>query len=148
MYKLRFDVFLSPSWFEADEELVFTHLKRHSEARSSSKGVLHLGCGTSTWCELLEDSFPNGRVTHVDVSEVAVNEVKTRLPDVRVECADARSIPFEAGEFDMIVDKGEHYKFIKPGWLEQPLQHYSRLPRMYPLRYSSYTHVRFFFDDS
>mmetsp|Transcript_41228 Transcript_41228/g.81092 ORF Transcript_41228/g.81092 Transcript_41228/m.81092 type:complete len:247 (+) Transcript_41228:59-799(+) len=117
-------------WFEADQELVFEHLTRASSTNPSSN-ILHLGCGTSTWCELLEDAFPSSRVTHLDVSELAVQTVKKRLPGKAiVVCADARSLPFPDAELDLVVDKGAIDVFLVSGMKEDASRVLSEVARV------------------
>jgi ubiquinone/menaquinone biosynthesis C-methylase UbiE len=59
---------------------------------------------------LLEDAFPGGAVTHLDISNEAVCAVRARLaqrlppPSARaVVCGDARALPFPADSFDLVV---------------------------------------------
>jgi ubiquinone/menaquinone biosynthesis C-methylase UbiE len=68
------------------------------------------GCGTSAWCELLEDAFPDGVVTHLDYSSAAVDAVRKRLAQrpssstpQSILVGDARALPFPNGSFDTVV---------------------------------------------
>ena len=110
-------------WFEASDDDVHAHLAALL-AHVLGARVLHLGCGTSSWCERLEGGFgPTARhparVVHLDASLEAVRAVASRLPAAaragRVLCADARELPFDAGSFDLVVDKGALDVFLACG---------------------------------
>lgn len=63
------------------------------------------GCGTSAWCELLEQRF-TGRVTHFDASLKALEALEKRMPGKQLICGDLTSLPFKHRSFDCVVDKG------------------------------------------
>ena len=98
--KSRFD------WFDLEEDVA---LGKIAAAANSPKHILHLGCGTSSWCERLHNAFPEAWVTHLDASPEAVEVIRARL--VREELGlvvlgDARSLPFHDESFDCIIEKG------------------------------------------
>eukprot|EP00928_Gymnodinium_smaydae_P032719 TRINITY_DN23626_c0_g1_i2.p1 TRINITY_DN23626_c0_g1~~TRINITY_DN23626_c0_g1_i2.p1 ORF type:complete len:245 (+),score=62.74 TRINITY_DN23626_c0_g1_i2:85-819(+) len=66
--------------------------------------VLHAGCGTSSWPE--DMAIDNLDVVHLDHSAALVEELRRRHPGLRFEVADARALPFAAGSFDVVVEKG------------------------------------------
>ena len=85
--------------------------------------VLHLGCGTSTWCEKIDDTFLDHEIIHADNSAAAVQSVSARLNSRGVAenkrslvvCADALDMPFEADYFDLVIDKGTIDVFFASG---------------------------------
>ena len=88
-------------WFEPDVELTFRLMQQRLAASGTPpdrQRILHLGCGTSAWCELLEEAFPFAEeIVHLDASVAAVAAVRDRLPDhstSRLIVADARDLPF------------------------------------------------------
>lgn len=73
--------------------------------------VLHLGCGTSTLCETLEDL--NANVVHLDRNPQALRIVEERIPHkIQTLEADCRRPPFDDSSFDAIVDKGTLDVFV------------------------------------
>ena len=82
-----------------DTREVVTRLLGHGSGR-----LLDVGCGTGVYAE----SFTQlgWSVTGVDVSEDMLQFARERKVDV--VCADARSLPFDAGSFDAAVSLWTH----------------------------------------
>lgn len=80
--------------FEKDEILkMFRDLK--------GKKVLDLGCGTGRLIRDIRNY--GGTVIAVDISEEMLKIVEKKYPDVEMVCADAKNLPFNEGEFDVVV---------------------------------------------
>ena len=117
-------------WFEADEDVVFAELRTREPPY---RRVLHLGCGTSAWCDRLEpgpgmrggygSGLPGADVVHLDASPVAVAALAARLPRAQAEgrlvLADARDLGgchfLESESFDLVLDKGAIDCFLAAG---------------------------------
>jgi SAM-dependent methyltransferase len=72
------------------------------------RNVLDLGTGTGKAAYLVAERFPEAQVAGVDLSPRMVEEARRRLPEelsgrVRFEVADASSLPFPDGSFDLVV---------------------------------------------
>ncbi len=65
--------------------------------------VLDVGCGNgqSLLIPLALGTQPE-RLVGIDLLPERVEAAKRRLPGVRIECADASKLPFEAGAFDVV----------------------------------------------
>lgn len=80
--------------FEKDEILkMFQDLK--------GKKVLDLGCGTGRLIRDIRNY--GGTVVAADISEEMLKIVEKKYPDVEMVCADAKNLPFNEGEFDVVV---------------------------------------------
>ena len=71
-------------WFEPDVDLCFRLIAQGLASTATppaEQRILHLGCGTSAWCELLEEAFPEAaEVVHLDAASAAVSALE--LADV------------------------------------------------------------------
>jgi len=67
--------------------------------------ILDLGTGTGVAARHLAERFPQAEVVGADLSEGMLDEARrlTASPHVRYELADAASLPFGDGEFDLVV---------------------------------------------
>ena len=66
--------------------------------------ILVLGCGTSPLsAELHRDGFAN--VVNIDYSPVVINKMKKRHPELEWRVMDAERLEFEAGRFDLVIEK-------------------------------------------
>jgi len=99
-----------------DEPFVLGQIRDHLMS-TKNPHVLHLGCGTSRWCELLENELPGCSVTHLDASTEATKVLRARLPEsASIITADATlGLPFARGTFDAVVDKGAIDVFFATG---------------------------------
>ena len=70
--------------------------------------ILNLGCGNS---KLSEDMFEDGyqNITNVDISFTVIKQMqdyyKEKIPQMSFKQMDSRSLQFEDGTFDAIIDK-------------------------------------------
>ena len=62
--------------------------------------VLDIGCGTGQSRQIYIDHAAH--YTGVDLAEGALVRARTKFPDDRWLCHDARELPFEAGSFDLV----------------------------------------------
>ena len=77
-----------------------THLARFVEGLAPVEDALDLGCGDGRLTALLAAE----RVTAADVSAVALERARRRLPDARlVELESDAPLPFGESEFDLVV---------------------------------------------
>ncbi|KAK7249209.1 ubiE/COQ5 methyltransferase [Aureococcus anophagefferens] len=80
-------------------------MRRVERATGRPARVLDVGCGTATH---LAELGAFGAVTGVDFSPRVVEACRASDPEGRATyvCADALDLPFEAGSFDVVLDKG------------------------------------------
>ena len=80
-------------------------MRRVERATGRPARVLDVGCGTATH---LAELGAFGAVTGVDFSPRVVEACRESDPEGRATyvCADALDLPFEAGSFDVVLDKG------------------------------------------
>lgn len=88
---------------EIRAELLDAVLELAKEPLAGSGEILDVGCGTG-WllAELAARGVERQRLHGVDLIEVRVAAAKERAPGVDVLLADARSLPFEDGRFELI----------------------------------------------
>jgi ubiquinone/menaquinone biosynthesis C-methylase UbiE len=72
------------------------------------RAILELGTGTGAGALMLAERFAHAEITAVDISEAMVAAASAKLPPglgnrVRFSVADASSLPFEDGRFDLVV---------------------------------------------
>lgn len=120
---------------------------------SPESSVLEVGCGTGYGAQFLSRSIKN--VTATDVSDKAVQYVRTRYPSVTCVQAHGTSLPFESERFDVLVSfqviehvqdvdayLAEAHRILRPGgrfFLTTPNRRLRLLPFEKP--WNSY-HVR------
>lgn len=86
----------------------------HSEKFKYAKNVLEIGCGDPALSEILAPVYQNSRFLCVDISVVAVSNVRDRcilcpLDNVSANVVDITNLPsdqFPDKKFDIIIDKG------------------------------------------
>jgi SAM-dependent methyltransferase len=64
--------------------------------------ILEIGSGTGDGTAALMNVFPDARITGADLSEAMVKAASEAHPTVDYKVADASSLPFEAGSFDLV----------------------------------------------
>ena len=74
--------------------------------------VLELGCGTGDVAAQLDGL--GCRVVGIDFSENMVRIAASRFPQITFEIADAEAIPYDAGEFDVVVSCYTAHHFARP----------------------------------
>ncbi len=80
--------------------------------------LLDVSCGSGA---LLQAAMQRGLVAYgVDISTVALQQVRTQLPDAEPVCSDAESLPFADRTFDYVTNIGsiEHYLHPERGVAE------------------------------
>lgn len=75
--------------------------------------ILELGAGSGRDLEKLNSE--EYEVTYTDLSDQAIKAFKKRNPDIRAAKADARSLPFQDSEFDLVYSLGLLEHFDKNG---------------------------------
>jgi SAM-dependent methyltransferase len=66
--------------------------------------VLEIGCGSGRNLALLQRlGIPTSALTGVDLIPERIEQARSRLPDVALECADATDLPYESGTFRLIL---------------------------------------------
>ena len=104
----QFDA-LAPSWEGRGGEEALVPLAAALERIAGSPlRVLDLGTGTGKAARLVASHFPGAEVIGVDLAPEMVEEAKRLLPAelegrVSYAVADAASLPFEEGAFDLVV---------------------------------------------
>jgi len=74
-----------------------------SDQLSGNGRVLDIGCGTGGWLRALSDVVDDRRLYGVDASADPLRAARERVPRATLAVADARRLPFEAGEFDLVL---------------------------------------------
>jgi len=99
---------LAPSWdalrSEGHQESLHAALDAVPEA---PRRVLDVGTGTGTAARAIAARWPSAEVVGVDVADAMIAEARRLLPEelanrVRFEFADASSLPFADGSFDLV----------------------------------------------
>lgn len=75
--------------------------------------VLDVGCGRGQTAGLLEQEY-GAEVTGMDLSAVLVEECRISYPGITFITADAQSLPFAAGSFDLLVSECCYSIFSDP----------------------------------
>jgi ubiquinone/menaquinone biosynthesis C-methylase UbiE len=67
--------------------------------------VLDCGCGTGFFIQRLRETLPDRHVEYhgLDLSSVALDFARRRLPDVPFVCAPAENMPYPDGHFDVVL---------------------------------------------
>src|SRR5205085_10194336 len=66
--------------------------------------ILELGTGTGAGARMLAQRFPGAEIDAVDLSPAMLESAQARpVERVRFAVADANSLPFEDGSFDLVV---------------------------------------------
>jgi SAM-dependent methyltransferase len=75
----------------------------------AGKRALDVACGTGAWLQRLRAS--GARVDGIDISQVAVEACRRRLPEARIEQGVAENLPFDTGAYDLVTCLGslEHF---------------------------------------
>lgn len=63
--------------------------------------VLEVGCGTGVFTEMLKTLCKS--IVSTDIAEKMIIEAKKRNPDVNFKVADIEKLPFQDGEFDVVI---------------------------------------------
>jgi SAM-dependent methyltransferase len=106
--RAQFD-WLAPVWDERrGPEALLPLQVAFDRLDDEPKRVLDLGTGTGKAARVAADRFPAAEVVGVDLSPAMIEEARRLLPSnlagrVRFEVADASSLPFEDGAFDLVV---------------------------------------------
>jgi SAM-dependent methyltransferase len=104
----QFDL-LAPVWDERRSPDALAPLAAALDRlEQAPRRVLDVGTGTGKAARLLAERFPAAEIVGVDLAPGMVEEARRLLPDafsrrVRFSTADASSLPFEAGSFDLVV---------------------------------------------
>jgi ubiquinone/menaquinone biosynthesis C-methylase UbiE len=81
-------------------------------ARLGPRRILDAGCGEGIVAAWLTQALPDVELVGVDAREDAVEEFRLRNPGVRAETGDLYGLPFERGEFDLVmaIEVLEHFE--------------------------------------
>lgn len=83
--------------------------------------ILEIGTGTGTGAALLKATFPDAKITAVDLSPEMVRIAMTKVQGVTFEPADASRLPFADASFDLVTQNnvpvyfGEIARVLAPG---------------------------------
>ncbi len=80
--------------------------------RLGPRRILDAGCGEGIVAAWLAQALPEVELVGVDAREDAVEEFRVRNPGVRAEVGDLYGLPFERGEFDLVmaIEVLEHFE--------------------------------------
>ena len=99
---------LAPRWDEMRSPESFAPLERALAALDTApRRVLDLGTGTGAAATIVARRFPEAQVVGVDLAQEMVETARGKLPSelagrVTFQRADASSLPFEDGSFDLV----------------------------------------------
>lgn len=79
------------------------------------KTILEIGCSSGHLSQLLSETFPQAKVTGVDVYKPAIIEAKKRHPHLTFKVADAHNLPFPDKSFDLVVCSETIEHVVDPG---------------------------------
>ena len=104
---LQFDR-LAPRWDEIRSPGHLAPLEAALDALDSPRRVVDLGTGTGAAAVLTAQLFPEAEIVGVDLSPGMIEEARRKLPPelsarVRFETADSASLPFDDGDFDLVL---------------------------------------------
>ena len=71
--------------------------------RNSPLNILEIGCGPGALCESLRRWYPNAKITGIDRDSGFIAFAKKNIPGVEFLEADATSLPFADGSFDVTI---------------------------------------------
>jgi ubiquinone/menaquinone biosynthesis C-methylase UbiE len=99
-----------------------THLEIPTLVRAISipprSRILEIGCGRGIALPRLAQLCSPSRLVGIDIDPVLVNHAEKRLRrhgvDAEVRVADARELPFDDREFDVVIDFGTCYHIDEP----------------------------------
>ncbi len=99
---------LAPMWEGMRSADAFAPLEAALETLEAPRRMLDLGTGTGRAAQLVARRFPSAEIVGADLAQAMVDEAKRLLPDelrarVSFVRADASSLPFADGEFDLVV---------------------------------------------
>ncbi len=78
-------------------------LERLARQNANPRSILDLGCGTGWFTRKLEALFPQASVVGVDLSPGMIEKARSASPNgIQWLTADAESLPFLSGTFDLI----------------------------------------------
>ncbi len=77
-----------------------------------ARRILDAGCGEGIVAAWLAQALPEAELVGVDARADAVEEFRLRNPGVRAEVGDLYGLPFEPGEFDLVmaIEVLEHFE--------------------------------------
>lgn len=82
--------------------LLVSLLRRSLDPRTGAS-ILDLGCGNGDAARLLAANAPDARYVGVDLMPELVHAARQRYPHHRFEVASAHALPFDDGEFDVVL---------------------------------------------
>ncbi len=71
----------------------------------SPNTILELGCGTGNLTQIVQNRYPDAKITAVDISGECINECKSRITSANVEYVkcDFKEIDFPDNYFDLVI---------------------------------------------
>jgi len=84
--------------------------------------LLDIACGLGRLLEAADEY--DCKLTGIDISKVAVEKAQKKLPNARIQWANAEQLPFDKGEFDVITCLGSLERMLN---LSQVLQEMKRV---------------------
>ena len=100
---------LAPSWERRRDAETLTTLNAALERlQETPRRILDVGTGTGIAARGLARRYPDAEIVGVDLSPRMIDVARRLLPEeleprLRFEVADASTLPFGAGEFDLVV---------------------------------------------
>lgn len=83
--------------------------------RTHLTSVLDIGCGTGSLLARVSEEAPDCALAGVDLSPVMIATARARLPQhARLTAADAESLPFADGTFDVVVSSSSFHFWPEP----------------------------------
>ena len=90
------------------------------------KSVLEVGCAAGVNLYLIKKALPEIIIAGCDINEMAVREARRRLPDADIRRTNAISLPYQRGEFDLILTDA-CLIYINPDQMYQVMRGFRRV---------------------
>lgn len=66
------------------------------------QSILDYGCGVGSWFSLLSSTFPDAKISGVDISKTAIEKAQKKFPLQHLESFNGLKAPFPDAQFDLV----------------------------------------------
>jgi len=112
---------LAPVWDEQRSPEGGAPYEAALERVAEPARALDVGTGTGRGAQAIKMRFPDAEVIGVDVAPAMVERARALAPELQFRVGDASSLPFDAGEFDLVAHANmipfldETKRVLRPG---------------------------------
>ncbi len=108
--KLKYDSRYQSDYMDSDTFSVWTQQglaafrvrQTLEQIDSKPETILDYGTGQGKWIPLLQEMYPDAKITGIDISEVAIDKAKNKYPSCNFYSFDGEKSPFDDNTFDLI----------------------------------------------